>query len=286
MTPGRPSNTRRRPSSVCVLAVMLFVFGVGHASAQTPAFEAASVKRRTEPGGGFMGRQPGGRFTAEGVSLQDLIVFAFGVQPYQIVDGPSWLDTERWDVIATGAAGSPSDVLVALQKLLAERFSLVAQRRTQVLPVYALVLARTDGRPGPQLKASQIDCAAARAEAMKTGVIPPNAKQLCIAQGRIGSIQIGGAPLSEFAAMLSTRLQRTVVDRTGLTGPWDAMLTYTPEPSQIAPGALSPGQQPVFDPNGPSIFTAVQEQLGLRLEATRAQVDVLAIERAQFANEN
>jgi uncharacterized protein (TIGR03435 family) len=77
--------------------------------------------------------------------------------------------------------------------------------------------------------------------------------------------------------MLSTRLQRTVVDRTGLTGTWDLMLTYTPEPSQIATGALSPGQQPAFDPNGPSIFTAVQEQLGLTLDATRGPVDALVL---------
>ena len=254
--------------------------------AQSPAFEAASVKRRTEPGGGFMGRQPGGRFTAQGVSLQDLIVFAYEIQPYQIVDGPRWLDTERWDVTATGAPGAPADVLVALQHLLTNRFSLVVRRDTRDLPVFAIVLASTDRRLGPQLKQSAIDCAAAQKEASKTGVIPPDAKQLCRAEGRLGSIQIGGSPLSTFAAMLSTRLQRTVVDRTGLTGPWDVTLTYTPEPSQIAPGALSPGQQPTFDPNGPSIFTAVQEQLGLRLEATRAPVDALVIERAEFATDN
>jgi uncharacterized protein (TIGR03435 family) len=254
--------------------------------AQSPAFEAASVKRRTEPGGGFMGRQPGGRFTAQGVSLQDLIVFSYEIQPYQIVDGPRWLDTDRWDVTATGAPGSPADVLVALQNLLTNRFSLVVRREKRELPVFAIMLASPDRRLGPQLKQSAIDCAAAQKEATKTGVIPPAAKQLCRAEGRLGSIQIGGSPLSVFAAMLSTRLQRTVVDRTGLTGPWDVTLTYTPEPSQIAQGALSPGQQPTFDPNGPSIFTAVQEQLGLRLEATRAPVDALVIERAEFATDN
>ena len=267
--------------------VLILAMAVGaNALAQTPAFEAASVKRRTEPGGGFMGRQPGGRFTAEGVSLQDLIVFAYDLQPYQIVDGPRWLNTERWDVIATGAPGTPADVLRALQQLLADRFSLVVRREMRELPVYAVVLARSDGRLGPQLKRSEIDCDAARAQAMKTGVIPPNAKQLCIAEGRVGSIRIGGAPLSAFAAMVSTRLQRAVIDRTGLTGPWDLTLTYTPEPSQIAQGVLSPGDQPAFDPNGPSIFTAVQEQLGLRFDAIRAPVDVLVVERADFAAGN
>ena len=254
--------------------------------AQTATFEAASVKRRTEPGGGYMRREPGGRFTAQGVSLQDLIVFAYNVQPYQIVDGPRWLDTERWDVTATGAPPAPEAVLVALQRLLADRFSVVIRRETRELPVYALVLARIDGRLGPQLKPSALDCAAAQAEAARTGVIPPNAKQVCRMEGRVGSIQIGGAPLTDFAAMLSTRMQRTVVDQTGLKGPWDLTLTYTPEPSQIARGSLGPGDQPSFDPNGPSIFTAVQEQLGLKLDATRAPVGVLAISRAEFATEN
>jgi uncharacterized protein (TIGR03435 family) len=147
-------------------------------------------------------------------------------------------------------------------------------------------LARSDGRLGPQLKQSALDCAAAQAEAARAGIIPPNARQICRAEGRVGSIQIGGAPLTELATMLSTRMQRTVVDRTGLKGPWDLTLTYTPEASQISKGALGPGDQPSFDPNGPSIFTAVEEQLGLKLEATRAPVSVLAIERAEFAMEN
>ena len=248
-------------------------------------FEVATVKRRTEPGGGFMGRRPGGRFVAQGVSLQDLIVFAYRVQPYQIAGGPRWLDTDRWDVAATGAAGTPDETLVALQLLLAERFSLVVRREVRELPIYALVVARGDGRLGPQLKRSPIDCAAMKAEAVRTGVVPQNAGRLCEVQGRVGSIQVGGSPLSELTPLLSTRLQRTVVDRTGLTGAWDLTLTYTPEPSQIAPGVLAPGTQPSFDPNGPSIFTAIQEQLGLKLDATRAPVDVLVIDRAEPARD-
>src|SRR5262249_5825890 len=133
---------------------------------------------------------------------------------------------------------------------------------------------------------SSIDCAAAKAEAAKTRVVPPAISGLCYVQGRAGSIRIGGSPLSEFAPILAERLQRMVVDRTNLAGPWDLTLTYTPEPSQLAPGAFNAGDQPAFDPNGPSIFTAIQEQLGLKLEAARAPVEVLVIDRAEFANEN
>ncbi len=109
---------------------------------------------------------------------------------------------------------------------------------------------------------------------------------MCDVQGRIGSIQMSGSPIVDVAPLLSTRLQRTVIDRTGLTGPWDLTLTYTPEPNQIAAGVVGPGVAATVDPNGPSIFTAVQEQLGLKLESTRAPVDVLVIERAEFAREN
>ncbi len=87
--------------------MIVVCLGAG-ALGQAPNFDAASVKRRTEPGGGFMGRQPGGRFTAQGVSLQDLIVFAYALQPYQIIGGPRWLDTDRWDVVAAGSTRDPA----------------------------------------------------------------------------------------------------------------------------------------------------------------------------------
>jgi uncharacterized protein (TIGR03435 family) len=251
---------------------------------QGPVFDAASVKRNAEPGG-YMGARPGGRFEAKGVSLQDLIVFAYGVQPYQIVGGPPWLDVDRWDVTAAGAPDARDATLLALQRLLADRFALVVRRESREMPVYALVPARADGRAGPALTRSDFDCAAARAEAARTKVIPAEARTKCFVNGSVGNIRMGGTPIAEITPLLSTRVQRTVIDRTGLTGPWNLTLTYAPEPSQIPAGELFPGLPP-FDPNGPSLFTAVQEQLGLKLESTRAPVDVLVIERAQPATEN
>ena len=263
--------------------MIVSVSSAAAAAQQSASFEAASVKRHVGPGGGFLGRQPGGRFTADGVSLRDLIVFAYDVQTYQIVGGPDWLDKERWDIKATGAHGTPEDELIALQQLLADRFSLLVRRGTRELPIFALVVARTDGRLGPQLQRSATDCAALKAEAARTRVVPQGISGVCYVRGRVGSIQMGGSRIADFVERLSERLQRTVVDRTSLAGPWDLTLTYTPEPSQIAPGAVSPGTELSFDPNGPSIFTAMQEQLGLRLDAARAPMTVLAVERAEFA---
>ena len=262
------------------VAAVSVVFPV---AAQMPAFDAASVKRATEPGG-YMGAQPGGRFNARGVSLQDLIVFAYDVQPYQIVGGPAWLDIDRWDVTAAGAPEARASTLLALQQLLADRFVLVVKHETREMPVYALTLSRSDGRLGPGLKRSSFDCEAAQAEARRTRVIPPEARTRCFANGRVGSIQMGGTPMMVLAPMLSTRLQRTVIDRTGLTGAWDLTLTYRPE---IAAGAATADSTPAAgDPNAPSLFTAMQEQLGLKLESTRAPVPVLVIDRAEFAREN
>jgi uncharacterized protein (TIGR03435 family) len=282
--------------AAAVLAVVLHIVLPCAAAAQTPvSFEAASIKRNTAAyQGSFVGRQPGGRFTATAATLRELIEFAYLIQPFQLVNAPKWIEEDRWDISARLAApsapvapGLPDDALLALRALLAERFALAVRPETRQLPIYALVLARPDGRLGPQLTKAAIDCNALRAARAKgdTTPLPPAAKS-CGTRGRVDSLQMGGSPMSDFALSLSPRLQRTVVDRTGLAGPWDLTLTYTPDPSQISPGTFLPGTQPQFDPNGPSLFAAVQEQLGLKLESTNGPVAVLVVERAERARED
>ena len=261
------------------------------AQATPVVFEAASVK----PHGGlatgsYVGRQPGGRLAAAAATLRELIEFAYEIQPFQLLNDRKWIDEERWDISAKLAdvpaapsRGQADTLLLALRSLLADRFQLVVRKETRQLPIYAIVLARGDGRLGPQLTRSAIDCAALRAAREKGDTTPlPAGAQACGAQGRIGSIQMRGSPLSDFAARLAERLHRTVVDRTGLTGAWDLSLTYTPDPEQIVT-AVAQGVQPQFDPNGPSFFTAVQEQLGLKVEAATGPVEVLIVERADRA---
>ena len=250
------------------------------------AFEVASVKaNRSGDSNGLMRQGPGGRVDATNMPLRPMITLAYGIAGYQLVGGPGWIDDARYDIVAkledggTGAtpfvpgATTTNPTQRALQKLLEDRFELKAHRETREMDIYALVMAKPGGAPGPNLKPSTQDCAAA-ADAAKRGVVPspgPNAP-VCGIQGQPGRLRFGGLPASAFPQALSGRAGRMVVDRTGLTGSWEFELTYAPDTG----GAGNPDQP--IDPNAPSFFTAVQEQLGLKLESAKGPVEVLVID--------
>jgi len=249
---------------------------------QALVFEAASVKEHVAPGdGSFVGRRPGGRFAAENASLREIIEYAYQLQSFQLV-GLAPADA-RWDITATlgatAAQSGPDAIVTAVRALLADRFALATHRETRTMQVYALRLARADGAPGPSLKRSAIDCPALMAAARSGGPPPPEARA-CGFRGRVGGLQSNGMPLSDLGVALAGRVGRAIVDQTGLTGTWDLTLTYAPESAQIPAGTLSPdAPPPAANPDAPSLFTALQEQLGLRLVSTTAPVDVLVIDR-------
>ena len=254
------------------------------------AFEAASIKERTPPGSGsFVGRRPGGRFAAENASLRELVEFAYQIQGFQLTGNLGAMETARWDVSAKLAGvpapappGAPDDTLLALRALLAERFGLAVHRETRDLSVFALVLARADGRRGPGLVTSNVDCPALIAAILTRGAPPPAGGPPCGLRGRIGSVKATGVPLSELALALSGRVERAVVDQTALGGTWDVTLTYAPDSAPTPAGAVAPGAAPpTAAAEAPSLFTALQEQLGLRLVSTRAPVEVLVVDRVQ-----
>jgi uncharacterized protein (TIGR03435 family) len=175
-----------------------------------------------------------------------------------------------------------------IRALLADRFKLAVHNETQQLPIYALALARGDGRLGPNLHRSETDCNALLAAARGRGALPPASQpgepMPCGMRIGPGAMSMGAASLSQFANSLSMFVGRVVLDRTGLTGMFDANLTWTPDQMpQRPPGAPEP---PPIDPNGPSIFTAVQEQLGLKLDSQKGPVDVLVIDRVEHPVEN
>jgi uncharacterized protein (TIGR03435 family) len=241
------------------------------------SFDVVSVKPHTPDGdaGVRVDTQPGGRLTIANASLRMLITFAYRLQDDQVVGGAEWTTTDRFDIVAKAEREATTEELfVMLRPVLRDRFRLGLQNATRDLPVYALT-ARSDGKGAGQRKPSDVDC---------TG-LPGSGSRGCAFSVRAGSIHGRGMPMRRLAAVLSQFAGRIVVDRTGLDSPQDFDLTWTPE---FLRARQPPAGQTEFvlnglsvDPNGPSLFTALQEQLGLRLESTKAPVDVLAIERAE-----
>jgi uncharacterized protein (TIGR03435 family) len=279
----------------CLMALVV-ALSVG-LEAQAPAtppdpnvplfYEAASVRaNKSGERGSTIRRQPGGRLTATNMPLRALITFAYQLQPFQLVDDPSWLRTENFDIVAK-MEGDPPPVapgtgadphMLAMRTLLAERFKLVVRRETREMDIYALVVARPDGKPAPGLKPTTQDCAAMVAAARGGPPPGPNSPVTCGIRGTFGRLQVGSMPIGMFANNLSGTVQRIVVDRTGLTGNWDFEITYAPErPANLPPDV----ELPPVDPGAPSLFTALQEQLGLRLQSTKGPVEVLVIERIE-----
>ena len=282
-------------ASVLLAVVASVPSAAAQNSARTtpPAFEVASIKVNKANDNIVTSRSANGRYTVTGHTLAMLIRSAYRVQEFQVVGGPEWIDTIRFDIQATEPAGlaagppgtvapgpgQPTGQQLMLQSLLADRFHLTVHRETRERPVYALVLARGDRKLGPQLQRSTKDCAATRT--CGTNIGP-------------GYIRVTGVTMAQLATAFSnlsstgSSLNRLVVDRSGLDGTYDAELRFTPEfvpPGFAGPGPTPSGQPPI-DPNGPSIFTAVQEQLGLKLDAQRGPVEVLVIDRAAQPTEN
>jgi len=294
-------------SSLARVAVVVALLG-GAATAgvggqatgdQSPSFEVASVKHNKSDSPGMrVFFQPGGRFVAENITLQLLIGLAYGdprpLADFQIIGGPKWIGSDRFNLVAKAegelqmSTDGPSPTVTAmLRTLLAERFKLRVRDETREMPIYTLVKARHDGKLGEHLKPSATDCAALMKSDRDRAPTPPSPTERppCGIRMGFGSLSIGGMTVLQFAGAISRMpgINRVVLDRTGLDGAYDIDLQWTPDqlPPRAAGGAAD-GPIRVngvdVDPNGPSIFTAIQEQLGLKLESTKGPVHVIVID--------
>ena len=252
-------------------------------SAQQKTFEVASVKPHPDQNTpSSMVAEPGGRFTVRNIPLRMLIRTAYQIQDDQIVDAPPWIGTDRFDISAKAEDGSsPADLAPMLQALLAERFKLTFHRDTRELSTFELQMSRTDSVLGPKLKKN--DCVPDLNAPPPAPGGPPRCGTISNGFGRLTLI---AQPIAVMAQFLAPSVNRVVVDRTGLTGSYDVDLTWTPDRLPPRPPGAPP-DQPIrvngqeIDPNGPSIFTAVREQLGLKLESGRGSVPVLAIDHVE-----
>lgn len=240
-------------------------------------FDVASVKRSPPPPPnpfGFpprfvMETGPGGTFKASQVRLRDLLRRAYDLPDFLILGVPESLVSDRFEVVAkagSGVAADATQISAMLRALLAERFRLRAHIESRDLPVFALVTTRRNAL-GPALEPSMVDCAAVDCSVsyqMRGGAM---------------TISFRGQSMPQFARVLLEEARRPVLDRTGLAGIFDGAVSFAPDP---LPGLPAP---PGCD-GCVTIFTALQEQLGLKLEPARGPVDVLVVDSADQPTEN
>jgi uncharacterized protein (TIGR03435 family) len=284
---------------LCLVAIAAVVSAQSPARSDESTFEVATLKqnRSGERGSGIR-RLPGGRVTVTNMPVRALITFAYQLGQFQLTGGPTWLADDRFDITAKmegnpdwGGPGSgrPDPITLAMRKLLAERFKLKLHTESRDLDAYAVVMLKP-GVPGPQLKPSPTDCKAVLAQAQRGQAPQPQGPPSfdrpipCSIMGRFGQILFDGFPMSQAATAMVNQAGRPVVDRTGLIGNWQFVLTFAQERPIGAPAP--PNEQTLPDPNAPSFFTALQEQLGLRLEATKAPFDVTVIDSVEHPNDD
>jgi len=222
-------------------------------------FEVASVRPTAPQPAGQMSMGMSidkGMLRATGMTAKFLIEQAYDVRGFQVTGGPSWMDSEQYDVNAKIEGEATNEqIRIMMRSLLADRFKLQLHREKKEMACYALVVAKG----GSKLKAPEEDADGKH----KSG-------RMSMARGRFDGDAL---PVEAIAHALEQVLGRAVIDRTGLTGTFDFKLEWTPDEARTESG-------------GSSLFTAVQEQLGLKLESTRGPVEILVVDRIEKASEN
>jgi bla regulator protein blaR1 len=301
---------RKIALGVCLVAGMAVV------SAQPPSppasasqgqapdyvFEVATIKQNKsgERGGGIR-RLPGGRVTVTNMPARGLVTFAYQLGQWQLSGGPGWLADDKFDITAKiegnpewegPGSGRPDPIQISMRKLLAERFKLKVHTEMRDLDAYALVMVKP-GSPGPELKPSTTDCKAL-AEQLRQGKQPPGGPppadgiMPCSIMGRIGQLAFDGFPMAQAATMFVGQAGRPVVDRTNLTGNWRFLMKFQQAPPQGMPAGPEAEKiaAAAANPDLPSFFTALQEQLGLKLESTKAPFQVTVIDSVEHPTED
>ena len=268
--------------SSVLIALAGFVAQSGAAAQTAPTFDVVSIKRSAPNATGASVGSPPGRFVMVNMDLRPLIGSAYGddVDTSDYIGLPGWATAERYDIDAKAPEGArPADIAPMLRTVLAERFAFKAHIETREQPIYELVRTNPGGPLSPGLARVDVDCEALR-ESRGRGE-KPVLKQLpgglfpCDMSMRGGAgmeVRSGGMNMADFGRSIQSGTGRIIVDKTGLEGYYAFTLRYTGTPSP--------------DSDVPSLFTALQEQLGLRLQAASAPVRVLVIDNIQRPTEN
>jgi len=260
--------------NACVLSTILILATSLRAFGQAPSFEVASVKPGDPNNSGSSFNFTRAGLEIRGGTLRGIMETAYDVRTFQILGGPGWMDADRYDITAKNATDDPAlkdlsqqervkEIRRRLQTLLAQRFQLQAHRETRDLPEYALVVSKNgvklrEGDPPLPGGGTSTNC---------------------------GVMKGTRATIANLAVVLSRQLSRPVIDRTNLTGKYDFELVWLPDTGcGSRPTEATPGADVV--PDRPSIFTALQEQIGLKLEGIKGPVEVVVVDRAEKPDAN
>ncbi|HKE84479.1 MAG TPA: TIGR03435 family protein [Vicinamibacterales bacterium] len=268
------------------------------------AFDVVSIKpNRTNQGIPVVVFQPGGRLIAGNVDVRQMILVAYGLENSQLVNAPDWTATERFAIEARTADETPTDsIRMMLRTMLAQRFGMAAHQERRELPLFALTMARSDKRPGPGLRASGPECAPIKPPAgvpMPPPPPPPPAgnagaeirillpreeplRRRCGAMLAPGWFSARSITMQELTSPLTQLMRRPVFDETGLAGEFDLDVLFQPE----GLGGVLVGPPPQSLSDAPALTTALQDELGLRLDPRRGPVDVLVVDRIERPTEN
>jgi uncharacterized protein (TIGR03435 family) len=271
------------PNFTAFVVAMSIVPLLGQQSDQKPlAFEVASIKPTSLLALGLRRPPSPDRFLRQSVSLSQLLGYAYDVSGFQVEGGDEWTRTSLFDIEAKAAERPTADQMrTMVKRLLAERFHLSVHIEMRELPRYDLLKARTDGRLGDKLRPSNLDCAAITsapdyklpAGLLAGGETPPCVVMLRVNGSGTPTITMRGTSMSRFTRVLQDRAGRVVVDKTGLAGAYD--IDFETELPSL------PGQPTTPPRESLSLFTTLEEQLGLKLEAKKGPVDVLVIDHVE-----
>lgn len=274
---------------VVTLSLVAIVAPVSKAQAPSPmTFEGATVRPNESVGqGGSMSGPNRSPVRISNVPLATILLDAFQLPQHRVVGLPGWTRSARFDIAAVFPDGveSAQAYRPMLQQLLADRFGLRSRRETRELPIYRLSLVNQDGRLGPQMMRSDVDCVRWFAEQRpqvgaggKSPVTPDGTRIACVLNSQRNWVSGHAQPVSRLAERLAGILAAQVLDATGLTGNFDLDLAWSPDAIDPATGGLP--ANPTAADSG-SIFTAIREQLGLKLDSARGPVEVLVIDQIE-----
>jgi uncharacterized protein (TIGR03435 family) len=283
-------------SLICIAAFLLFtaaspVGAQSQTSAASPTpvfeFEVATIKPNKSNSGSMRAHSTPDGYTITNASVQTLIQLAFGIQDYQLLAAPEWLSSEHYDIEAKMDPAvadafqklSPDERkpkrLLMLQALLIDRLKLTIHHETKELPVYSLVIAKN----GPKLQETKPNPATPDVPVGRGGA----SVTTDTGNGPI-TLTVLHCPAGDIASVFVPYVGRTVVDKTGLTSVYDFTLQFTPDDNKAVPNTGARPSAP--EPIAPSIFNAIQEQLGLKLESGKGPVDVVVIDHVEKPSGN